>query len=538
MRKLIVLMLLLFVLGLPLAQAQEDTFALTIMHTNDTHAAHDPNSNGDGGAARQATVQNQIRESVANSILVDAGDRFSGTLYHTTYVGQDQVLIMNALGYDAMTLGNHEFDNGDDILAEFIAGLDFPVVTANMDFSASESLNGLVVPYVILDVNGQQVGVIGLNTADTVEISSPGDEIIFSDDYAGVANEAAAELTEQGVNKIILLTHTGIGVDLDFIESLDQVDVVVGGHSHTLLSNQNTANFPYPMVFDSAAGEPILYVQSLANGQYLGRLNVVFNADGVLTSWNGDSIFLSRYIAVDPEVEAILAELRPAIEELIATPTGASTEIDLEGNRDVCRVEECTLGNMIADAMRWETAAEIAIMNSGGVRASIPAGDITLGTVLTVHPFGNQISTFDATGADIIAALENGVTFLAVDGDTISRADLAGRFPQVSGLQVTFDITQEPGSRVVEVLVEDSDLNFVPIDPEAVYYVVTNNFMRAGGDGYSMFAENAMNPYDFGRLDYEVTADYLAWLGTITADTLGASLEGRINYVNALPAPR
>ncbi|GAB4508806.1 MAG: 5'-nucleotidase C-terminal domain-containing protein [Anaerolineae bacterium] len=536
MLRKISLLIAMVVLAVLIVNAQdEETFALTIMHTNDTHAAHEPNGDGDGGVARQATVQNQIRAEGGNVILLDAGDRFTGTLFHTTYLGQDQVQIMNALGYDAMTLGNHEFDNGDDILADFVSGLEFPVVTANIDFSASEELNGLVDAFTILDVNGQQVGVIGLDTIDTLEIASPGEALVWRGDYAAVANEVAAQLMEQGVNKIILLTHVGINVDQEFIGELENIDIVLGGHSHTLLSNQNAANFEYPLEFESAAGEPILYAQAGANNLYLGRLDVEFDAAGVLADWGGDTIFLSRYIAPDADLEAIVSDLAEEVTALREQPINATAEVLLVGDRTVCRVEECALGNIIADAMRAEAGAQIAIMNGGGIRADIAEGDITLGQVLTVHPFGNQMSTFSATGADIIAALENGVSSLQVVDGAITREGLAGRFPQVSGLRFTVDATQEPGSRIVSVEVEQEDGSFAAIDEAATYSVVTLNFIRTGGDGYTVFAENAIDPYDFGRLDYEVLADYLAANTPITEEmTLP---EGRITYVNVMPAP-
>lgn len=153
---------LLLVVGAVVSAQDEETFSLTILHTNDTHSHHEPNSNDDGGAARQASVVRQVRGEVENVLLLDGGDRFTGTLFHQQYRGQDNVQIMNAIGYDAMTLGNHEFDDGDDVLAEFIDGLNFPVVTANVDFSESEILAGKVEPYAVLDVAGEQIGVIGL----------------------------------------------------------------------------------------------------------------------------------------------------------------------------------------------------------------------------------------------------------------------------------------------------------------------------------------------------------------------------------------
>ena len=533
LRKLALLVAVLMLAALAVSAQDEEPFTLTVMHTNDTHAHHEAEG-GNGGAAIQAAVVKQIREQVENSVLLDGGDRFSGTLFHTTYMGQDQVQIMNAIGYDAMALGNHEFDNGDDTLQAFLEGLNFPVVSANIDFGNSP-LGGVVAPYTILEVGGEQIGIIGLTTADTVEISSPGDELAFNPDYAGVVNGISADLTAQGINKIIVVSHVGINVYQQMITELENVDLVVDGHSHTLLSNQNRASFEYPLVYENGAGEPILYVQVGANDQYLGRLDLEFDANGVITDFGGDTIFLSGYVTPDSELETIVTDLAEEIQVLRETPIGATTEIFLTGDRSVCRVEECLLGNLISDALRAETGAQIAIMNGGGIRADIAEGDITLGDVLTVHPFSNQASNFSATGADVIAALENGVSTLQVVDGAVTREGLAGRFPQVSGIRYVIDPTQEPGSRIVSVEVEGEDGSFSPIDPEAVYTVATINFVRTGGDGYEVFAENAIDPYDFGRLDYEVTSDYMASLGTITADNV--ALEGRITYVNAEPAP-
>ena len=180
------------------AAQDEETFSLTILHTNDTHAHHEPNAAGDGGAARQAAVVNQIRAEGGNVLLLDAGDRFTGTLFHQQYRGQDSVQIMTAIDYDGMTLGNHEFDDGDQILADFIDGVAFPVVTANVDFSGSPELAGKVPPYAILDVAGEQVGIIGLVTADTPVISSPGEGLVFDGDYAAVTQAIVDELTGPG----------------------------------------------------------------------------------------------------------------------------------------------------------------------------------------------------------------------------------------------------------------------------------------------------------------------------------------------------
>lgn len=519
----------LFINTVGIVAQDEESFALTILHTNDTHSHHEPNSAGDGGAARQATVVEQIRAEVEPVLLLDGGDRFTGTLFHQQYRGQDNIQIMNALGYDAMTLGNHEFDDGDEVLAAFIDGLNFPVVTTNVDFSESEILAGKVQPYVILDVNGEQVAIIGLVTPDTPFLSSPGDELVFNDDLAGATQTAVDEITATGTNKIILVTHIGLDADLEVAQNTTGVDIIVGGHSHTLFSNTYVASqAEYPVETQNANGETVIIVQAGSNNTYLGRLDVEFDAEGILTDWGGDTILLSRYIAPDPDVEAIITAMAGPIEELRATPVGQSA-VFLVGDRAVCRAMECNLGNLITDSMRWETGAQIAITNGGGIRANIPDAptpadvaletpeEVTLGEVLTVLPFGNLVSTMELTGADVVAALENGVS-LVEEG--------AGRFPQVSGIRFTFDPLQPAGSRIVSVEVQGENGDFTPIDPEATYTIVTNDFTRRGGDEYTVFAENAINPYDFGRPLDQVLADYIAENSPVAPATEGRIIIG------------
>jgi 5'-nucleotidase len=533
---LLLSLLVLIVVLIPITVAQEEeTFSLTIMHTNDEHAAHEPDANGDGGAARQATVVDQIRAEVENSLLLDGGDRFTGTLFHVQYRGQDSAMLMNALGYDAMTLGNHEFDDGSDVLAAFINALDFPVVTANVDFSESEQLAGLVEPWVIMEVGGESIGIIGLVTPETEILSKPAAELIFDYDLAGVAQEMVDELTAMGVNKIILLTHIGYNADLEVGQAVSGVDVIVGGHTNTFLSNiYQGAVGEYPTVLTSASGEPLLVVQASTKTKYLGRLDVEFDASGVLTGWEGDAILLSRYIAADPEIADMIAGLAEPIEELRATAVG-ETGVFLVGDRAVCRYAECNLGNLITDAMIAETGAQIAIQNGGGIRANIPNEDtpedlafdtpatVTLGDVLTVLPFGNLVSTLELRGEDVWAALEHGV----------SRAENpenegTGRFPQVSGLRYTWDGSQEVGSRLISVEVLNAEGDYEPLDLDAVYTVVTNDFTRTGGDGYEMLRDNAIEPYDFGRPLDQVVADYIAANSPVAPE-----IEGRITRIDA-----
>ncbi|MYD10413.1 MAG: multifunctional 2',3'-cyclic-nucleotide 2'-phosphodiesterase/5'-nucleotidase/3'-nucleotidase [Chloroflexi bacterium] len=521
---------LLFVMALAMLLVSlvgaQDSYELTIMHTNDVHGHHEPQRNGDGGAARQATVVNQIRAEGGNSLLLDAGDRYTGTLFHVQHRGQDSVQIMNAIGYDAFVLGNHEFNEGSENLAAFVQALEMPTVSANIDFSADPYLAGLVAPSVVLDVGGELIGIIGLTTPDTVILNLPSKDLVFHENLAEITQAQVDGLSAQGVNKIIALSHLGYGPDLEVAQAVSGVDVVVGGHTNTFLSNTYAGALgDYPTVLESANGEPVLVVQADTKTIYLGRLDLEFDADGLLTDWDGDAILLSRYITPDPDLSELIADLAAPIAELTSQRVG-ETSVELTGTSPrLCRIEECLLGNVITDAMLENTGADIVIQNGGGIRADIDVGEVTLGEVLNVLPFGNLISTLDLTGADVLAALENGVSQVAVDADGNPLVDgAAGRFPQVAGMRYTFDATQEAGSRIVSAEVM-SDGEFTALDPEAVYRVATNDYMRSGGDGYAILVTNAMNPYDQGSPLDQVVADYIA-----ASSPLSAALEGRITH--------
>ncbi|HID64719.1 MAG TPA: multifunctional 2',3'-cyclic-nucleotide 2'-phosphodiesterase/5'-nucleotidase/3'-nucleotidase, partial [Anaerolineae bacterium] len=377
--------------------------------------------------------------------------------------------------------------------------------------------------YTVLDVAGEKIGIFGLTTEDTAFISSPGPNVVFKDATES-AKTAVSELEAQGINKIIALTHLGYSEDKALAAAVDGIDVIVGGHSHTLLGDMEGAKGPYPTVVTSPAGDTVLIVHAYEWGKYLGRLNVTFTADGKVESYDGAPIFIDESIAEDADIAAAVAQYAAPIEELKATIVG-QTAVDLEGTRELVRSEETNLGNLICDAMLWKTASEdtqICIQNGGGIRASIPAGDVSMGQVLEVLPFGNLIATFGLKGSDVWAALENGVS---------QYEEQKGRFPQVGGLRYSFNPAQPVGSRIVSVEVKNPDGSYSPIDLNAVYKVASNDFMRHGGDGYDVFAENAIDPYDAGALLADAVAGYIG-----TYSPVSPAVEGRITRVEAVPA--
>lgn len=538
--RIILLFAIVLAFGSAPAVAQEDAgFTLTILHTNDTHArieqfagsgstcSEEQAASGAcvGGVARRATKIAELMGAATNPILVDAGDQFQGSLYYTEYRGAEAAEFMPMLGYQAMAIGNHEFDDGPANLARFIDSVGLPVLSANIDASADPDLAGKISPYTVLDVNGEQVGVIGLTTDTTPFSSSPGDTVTFGE-YVASLEPVIAELEALGVNKIVLLSHIGYADDQTLAAAIDGIDVIVGGHSHTLLANTiEGASGPYPTVVNSPSGAPVLIVQAEAYGKYLGNLEVTFDADGVASAWQGEPILLDASVTEDPDVLARVQALGQPLAELRNTVVGQSA-IDLDGSRTSCRFGECTMGNLITDAMLWATqndGAQIAIENGGGIRASLPAGDITRGGVLEVLPFGNMAATLGLKGADLLLALENGVS-RAENPDN----EGTGRFPQVAGIRFSWDGSKPAGERIVSAEVRNADGSFSPVDPDAVYQVVTNDFMRRGGDEYTIFAEAAINPYDFGSPLDQILADYIAAFSPVNP-----VIEGRITRVDA-----
>ncbi|CDI10519.1 5'-nucleotidase C-terminal domain-containing protein [Agrobacterium pusense] len=494
-------------------------YELNILHINDFHSRIESINKFDstcsaeeegknecfGGAARLLTAINQTRDALKaggkNVLLLNAGDNFQGSLFYTTYKGTVEAEMLNAMKFDAMTVGNHEFDDSEDGLAGFLDKVQFPIVTANVVATAASKIGDRVKPSVVLEVGGQKIGIVGAVANDTAELATPGPNITIAEDVAKIS-EQVQKLKQDGVDKIIALTHVGYPRDLEFIAKIPDVDVVVGGHSHTLLSNTDQkAEGPYPTLVDNPGGYKVPVVQAGQYSKYLGDLKVVFDDNGVAKESKGDPILVDSSFKPDEATLKRIDELKAPIEALKAKVVGTS-EGPIEGDRKICRVKECSMGNLVADATLArvkDQGVTIAFANSGGLRSSIDGGDVSMGEVLTVLPFQNTVATFQLKGEDIRAALENGVS--QID-------DGAGRFMQVSGMKYSFDRSKPAGSRVVSVEVKEGDA-FVPLDPAKTYIVAANNYVRTGGDGFKVFATKAINAYDFGPNLEEAVAAYI-----------------------------
>jgi 5'-nucleotidase/UDP-sugar diphosphatase len=493
---------------------------LTVIHMNDFHARHEavdgralackPGAEACYGGAARLAAAIQAERSAAEAagrtvLLVDGGDQFQGSLFYTAWRGEVELAVMHAIGTEAMTLGNHEFDNGPANLARFIKAARFPVISANIDAAADPELGPLLRPGVVLRKGALSIGLVGLTTQETATSSSPGPHVRFDAPGPALAG-AAAGLRAQGAQIVLALSHLGVGVDQRLAAEVAGVDGYIGGHSHTLLSDSEAGAAGPAHQAIRGPDRMAVVVQAACYGRYLGRLDLDIADDFTVVAYGGDT----RRVASDgPEhagVAAIVAgyaaQLDTVRKRVIARSPAA---IGNEG----CRVGECPLGNLVAEAMLGAVhGADVALMNGGGIRTGLPAGDITIGDVLTMLPFGNTVATAKVTGADLTAAVANG----------LSRAG-GGAFAQIAGARVVWNPLAPPAERLVSLTVRQADGSFAPVVADRLYRIVTNNFMRGGGDGYVTLRDRAVDPYDAGpSLDETVTAAFAA-AGTVVGAT-------------------
>jgi 5'-nucleotidase / UDP-sugar diphosphatase len=531
-RPLWVLIFICSVAGCSFHRAVADSFSLTVLHTNDVHAhllqfdkhgstcrENDAQANQCfGGVARRQSAIAEARRKSANVLLLDAGDEFGGTLFFNRFKGVPERKFMNELRYDAMTIGNHEFDEGPGVLEQFAKGVNFPLLAANVDLHREPRLKDLIKPYVVFELGGRKVGVLGLVSEEAKSTSRPGPNVEFKD-IDSSARDAVAQLQSKGVNIIIALSHAGLGRDVELAKTVPGIDIIVGGHTHSVLSNKVVpAEGPYPEVISSPAGEPVLVVTAGSYGKYLGDLEVDYNAQGVAQNWTGEARLLDASV---PEQTVMLAEaleykkeLEPFYQKIIG-----DTEIDLAAADNVCRFTECNFGNLVTDAMLWEgqdDGVQIALMNGGSIRASIAKGDIALVQLLEAMPFDSAMATCQISGKRLKEILEHGVS-CAED----PQSDGTGRFLQVAGLSFSWDASQPAGRRVKDVKIIQAGRGSTPLESSRQYKVATNSFIRQGGDDYRVFAAADIVCYDFGRPINDVLIDYFQRFSPVSPQVSG-----------------
>lgn len=490
---------------------------LTILHTNDHHGhfqSFNPYPVKDvGGLAAQSTLVNIVRAEVekddGNVLLLSAGDVNTGVPESDLLDAEPDFKLMNMIGYDAMVLGNHEFDNALAVLMKQKDWAEFPFLAANVVKKGSGEL--LVEPYIIKEIDGLKVAILGLITEEVPTLVLPDNvkDLEFLD-IIETAKKYVPELKKQA-DLVVALTHIGfyeepssVTGDIQLAEAVPGIDVIVGGHTHTTLDE--------PVLVGNT-----LIVQADGYSEHVGRLNLVVDDEADKVSnynfemlpvngkkrvkYNGKKYY--KYVGTGyVKDKEILEAMEPYLEganELLSKPIGTAA-VELSGGKSVSRAQETNLGNLITDGMRDKTGADIAFQNGGGIRAGIAPGQVTYRDVLTVQPFGNTLTEINMTGAQVKELLDIAATKVE-----------SGGFMQMSGVKVTYD-----GGKVESVLVEGK-----PIDLNKTYKVVTNNFVAAGGDGYKLLKPLAK--YDTGYVDAEATMEYIQKLGKVDP-----AVEGRI----------
>jgi len=458
-----------------------------IIATNDIHSR--VYEGGGMGYAKIATIVEHYRDMNPNTIVLDAGDTIHGQTYATLVEGTSIIELMNEIGYEAMTTGNHDYNYGYERLLELGKQASFPILAANV-----KKNDGSYVfePYVIKEMDGVKLGIFGLATPETVYKTHPNNVagVTFTDP-AAAAQDMVNALKDK-VDVVINLAHLGTdGSTLDanrsdkVAEKVDGIDLIIDGHSHELINR--TVN-------------DALLVQFGEYGEQVGIITLVLE-DGELVSKQ------SHYITADdastlpahPKVEALVEKTTKA-QQVILDEVIGHTAVKLIGEREVVRTGESNLGNLIADAMIAATGADIAMTNGGGIRASIDEGEITKGDVITVLPFGNFIVTIEVTGQELKDALEVGAA---------GYPAAHGAFTHVSGITYKIDAEAEAGNRVHSVVVNGKSL-----DINQKYTLATNDFLAAGGDQYTMLADNTIIN-NAGTLDEELIK-FIQQQGTIS----------------------
>lgn len=516
---------------------------LKILHLNDVHSFLAPQTidltfDGQliaceiGGMTRVAGLVDALTVNPAQTLLLHAGDAVQGTLYFTLFDGRADAGVMNAMPFDAMALGNHEFDNGDAWLAGFIRSLKVPVVSANIRVDPGHVLEHLFAPYVVKEIDGWPVGIIGMTiSAVTRHSSRPGSGVRFGEEVRYV-QAAVDALSAKGIGRIILLSHYGIENALSLAGQVSDVDVIVDGHSHTLLGDLTSygvsGDGPYPVVAENKDGDPVCIVQAWSQGRVLGELDVTFKGNRVV-AWSGrphlvlgdqfrrkgaegepqrvtgadrkkllDPIRRAASLDIAPEnaaVAGVLDQFSGQVAEKGETIIGTARQdlLHVRVPGQVAGSRPMPLGSCLAPLVAQAfydqvPRADMCIQNAGGVRTGIQKGAIRYSTVYGILPFSNTLFEIQMSGHSIRQVLEQALAY-ALD----NYAD--GAFPYAYGLRYDIDARKPFGSRFFGLEVrERASGRYVPLEDERSYVVVANDFIASGKDGYQGFGAASQMP--------------------------------------------
>lgn len=495
---LIALVLVFSVLVLPTESlATSDQKVVTILHTNDVHGnAIEDEGGGKLGYAKLKTFV----DSKPGALLLDAGDVLHGTTFATISQGDSMISLMEQVGYKAMVPGNHDYNYGSKRLVELANGSSIDVLQSNVVDSSGKTI---LPANKIYEVNGVKVGVFGLATPETKTKSNPlNTEGLTFTNYISEARAQVIDLEAQGAEVIVGLVHLGLddaSVERSNLlaEAVPQIDLLIDGHSHTVISE--------PMLVNG-----VLIAQTGDHLKNVGEVTLVVNNGKVETKTSRLHTYeelkgLTPNAEILAEIATIQEENKPYLEKVVG-----STSVELDGVREHVRAGETNFGNLLTDAMLDISGADVALTNGGGIRASISAGNITMGQILEAFPFTNYPVVLEISGANILKALEYGLD---------SAPEVVGKFPHVGGMTFKYDVNQPAGSRVFDLMVKGQ-----PIDLEKTYKLVTNDFMAIGGDGYEVLKEGKKIA-EYPLLS-EVLANYISKLKTVSPKVEGRITQG------------
>jgi len=442
---------------------------LIVVHTNDIHGRVVTDEKMVIGMAKLKTFVERLQAANPNLLILDAGDAFHGLPIITLGQGEGMISLMNAVGYDAMVPGNHDFNYGWRRLLTISQGLNFPMIAANI---RQKDGSRLFPPYTIKTVGGYRIGILGLATPETSYMTNPAniEGLSFTDPIAEAA-EIVAELREKrNVDIVIAITHLGLNPDSPttsrlLADSVPGIDLIVDGHSHTVLPvGQNTKG--------------ALIVSTGYYTNYFGKVTLAIQDKKVISA--KAMLYSNLDLQLVPAEATMTANLKKLQDSqaFLGKIIVGNTPVDLDGEMNNVRTRQTNLGTIVAEAVLTAGKADIAIINGGGIRASIPAGSISKLDIVSVLPFGNLVVTKKITGSQLKAALENGL---------YSYPTPVGRFPQVAGFTFTADFSRPAGDRVTAI-----DHQGRPILSDQVLLLATNDFMANGGDGYTMLADNKL----------------------------------------------
>jgi 2',3'-cyclic-nucleotide 2'-phosphodiesterase (5'-nucleotidase family) len=461
---------------------------------------------------------------------VNVGDEFQGTLFYSYYGGEKIAETLNQLNFSVMTLGNHEFDGGDAELGEFLNNLTFPIISANVH-SQDENVNKTVKPYTIFEEHG--LALIGVTAPETASISNSDPTTIFSDTVevcANIPNNVNRSLmmfqAVQGaideikattdITRIAAITHIGYDKDQELAAATTGLQLIMGGHSHTLLGDMEDAEGKYPTIVENQDGDEVFIVTAYRWGEYLGYIDVTYDPQGKILAYHGAPIHLTNATEQDEDLQEQIDAWRVPFEEFAAEVLGTS-EVELD--QTTCQRQECLLGDFMADAMlayRKNNTDDVdfAMINAGGIRATIDEGDITRGEVLTSFPFGNAIVQIGVDGKTLWEVLEGIVT-----GVNVGNGEEVTSFFQISsGIKVEYNPGNGNNTKLIAVTIGGE-----PLNNDTTYQVVTLDFIAGGGDNF--FEPTS----DFITLD---TQDEVLTAYILSHTPVNIELDGRIEEVD------